>query len=103
MATHVLHPPLSCKKWDGPEDGHLGEPSLWGGDAATKDGPVRTVFQSQSLPRVREGDPRAAAPGSGATPQSHRHTAMGVSHLHPYPKSMTAVAGCFCLKVQGTG
>lgn len=61
-------PALCCKT----QDGHLGELGLiWGGDAATKDGPVRKVSQTPSLLRVRDGDTRAAAPGLGTTPRSH--------------------------------
>lgn len=97
-------PALRCKTQDGPEDGHLGELTIiWGGDAATKDGPPRTVFQSPSLLRVREGDPRAAAPRLGTRPRSHCSTAVGVPHLCPHPKSITALTGCCCLKVRGAG
>lgn len=93
-------PAFQSKTQDGPEDGHCGHLGLiWGGDTATKDGPGGTVSQSPFLLSVREGDHRAATPGLGTTPWSHCSTAVGVPHLHPYPKSITELTGCCCLKM----
>ena len=80
-------PVLCCKTREGPEDSHLGElRPIWGGDSATKDGPVRAVPQSPSLLRVREGNTRATVPGLGTTLWSHCSTAVGAPHLRPHPE-----------------
>lgn len=93
-------PILCCKTQDVPEDSHLEELGLtWGGEAGTKDGPVRTVSQSPSLLRARDGDPSPEPQAWG--PRCGYAAALPWVLLTSIliPRTSLCSTGCCCLKV----
>lgn len=97
---HVCSVPALCCK---AQDGQLGElRAAWGRYPATKDGPTSSVPEPISADG-EEGWPQGHSPRLGTVLRSYRGIAVGAPLLHPHPKSITALTGCHCSKVRGTG